>query len=173
MILSIFYSILSIVFLSKKSPRLMKILNQNTKKINEKKNNDPVYQMLTIFMGYLGIHNIYEKKHYLGLIKLVIISNYLVSELYFMQKYKKENQDNFDEFLNKKNIDDPEKKIINKNLIEYTVKDKDSEYKYLLTSNIYNYIKQNHKNFIYYKYITDLLFFVNILYWFVDILKII
>ena len=37
MILTLFYSIFTVIFLSQKSPKLFKILNKNTKKIHEKK----------------------------------------------------------------------------------------------------------------------------------------
>lgn len=177
MILNIFYSILSIVYLSKKSPNLFNKLNnniKNTKRSNEIKNKDGTYQALTILFGLFGFHNMYEKNISLGVVKFLIICNYLFYIFYFMKTYEKEHEEEFDTFIKNKSIEDADKKYIKKDLIEYTVKNRDTnEYKYHFSHNIDNYIKNKHKNFKYYKMISEVFFFINTLHWVIDILKIV
>lgn len=90
-----------------------------------------------------------------------------------MKTYEKEHEEEFDTFIKEKNVNDPEKKYIKKDVIEYTVKNDTLEYKYHLSHNIDNYIKNKHKNFKYYKMISEVFFFINTLHWVIDILKIV
>lgn len=175
MILNLIYSIASIVYLSKKSPKLFTMLNQNiknTKKEIKNTKTNGTYQTLLILLGMFGVHNMYEKRYTLGITKLVIMINYFIYE-YFIYKYKNEHTKEFEEFIKNKKIDEPEKKMINKyKSIEYTVKDGDNkEYKYYLTHNINDYIKRKNHYFSIYKTITTILFLFNALHYVIDCIK--
>lgn len=174
MILNLVYSIVSIIYLSKTSPKLFPMLNKNIKntkkEIKEKKKNN-IYQTLTILFGVFGVHNIYEKKYTLGVIKLVIMINYIIY-LYFINLYENEHEKEFDNFIENKKLSDVEKKLINKKIIKYTVKDGENEYKYYLTHNTKDYIKNKNPHFIYYSTITSIFFFFNMLQWFIDVINI-
>ena len=115
----------------------------------------------------------YEKKYQIGILKMLIICNYLFCQLYIIKSYKDEHENEFEKFNKNTNIGEPEKNIINKDIIEYIIKKDNKEYKYTLTHDINNYIKKKNKKTYYYKFISEIFLYINILNWIVDVMRIV